>query len=60
MSEETPAGGRPSVVARNTQALTATGLGEGTAREGMEQPAYYWDPVIAPGGMASASANRAA
>ena len=28
-------------------------LGEGiTAREGMEQPRYYWDPVIAPGGMA--------
>lgn len=22
-----------------------------TAREGMEQPIYYWDPVIAPGGM---------
>ena len=22
-----------------------------TAREGTEQPAYYWDPVIAPGGM---------
>ncbi|WP_439478790.1 PQQ-dependent sugar dehydrogenase [Brevundimonas sp.] len=22
-----------------------------TAREGIEQPAYYWDPVIAPGGM---------
>lgn len=22
-----------------------------TAAEGMEQPAYYWDPVIAPGGM---------
>jgi len=22
-----------------------------TAREGMEQPVYYWDPVIAPGGM---------
>ena len=21
-----------------------------TAREGLEQPAYYWDPVIAPGG----------
>jgi hypothetical protein len=32
VSEETPAGGRPSVVARNTQALTATGLGEGTVR----------------------------
>ncbi|MDP1913852.1 PQQ-dependent sugar dehydrogenase [Brevundimonas sp.] len=23
-----------------------------TARDGMEQPVYYWDPVIAPGGMA--------
>lgn len=22
-----------------------------TAREGLEQPLYYWDPVIAPGGM---------
>jgi aldose sugar dehydrogenase len=22
-----------------------------TAKEGMEQPLYYWDPVIAPGGM---------
>lgn len=29
---ETPSGGRQSVVARNTQALTATGLGEGTVR----------------------------
>lgn len=28
-------------------------LGEGvTAREGMEQPAYFWDPVIGPSGMA--------
>lgn len=27
-------------------------VGEGvTAREGVEQPVYYWDPVIAPGGM---------
>ncbi|HEV2081220.1 MAG TPA: PQQ-dependent sugar dehydrogenase [Brevundimonas sp.] len=27
-------------------------IGEGvTAREGLEQPVYYWDPVIAPGGM---------
>ena len=26
-------------------------IGEGTtAHEGMEQPVYYWDPVIAPGG----------
>ena len=27
-------------------------IGEGSAKEGMEQPVYYWDPVIAPSGMA--------
>jgi glucose/arabinose dehydrogenase len=27
-------------------------IGEGTAKPGMEQPLYYWDPVIAPSGMA--------
>ncbi len=33
-------------------------IGEGrTAREGMEQPVYYWDPVIAPCGMASYDAD---
>ena len=26
-------------------------IGEGTAKAGMEQPVYYWDPVIAPSGM---------
>jgi glucose/arabinose dehydrogenase len=26
-------------------------IGEGTAREGLEQPVYFWDPVIAPSGM---------
>ena len=25
-------------------------IGEGRARQGMEQPVYYWDPVIAPSG----------
>jgi glucose/arabinose dehydrogenase len=25
-------------------------IGEGTAKRGMEQPVYYWDPVIAPSG----------
>jgi glucose/arabinose dehydrogenase len=25
-------------------------IGDGTARKGMEQPVYYWDPVIAPSG----------
>jgi aldose sugar dehydrogenase len=27
-------------------------IGEGTAKAGMEQPLYYWDPSIAPSGMA--------
>ena len=27
-------------------------VGEGTAKTGMEQPVYYWDPSIAPSGMA--------
>ncbi|MFV0334005.1 MAG: PQQ-dependent sugar dehydrogenase [Tropicimonas sp.] len=27
-------------------------IGEGTAREGMAQPAWYWDPSIAPSGLA--------
>lgn len=26
-------------------------IGEGVAKRGMEQPVYYWDPVIAPSGM---------
>lgn len=33
-------------------------IGEGiTAKEGLEQPAYYWDPVIAPGDMIFYSGN---
>jgi glucose/arabinose dehydrogenase len=27
-------------------------IGEGVAKQGMEQPVYFWDPVIAPSGMA--------
>jgi glucose/arabinose dehydrogenase len=27
-------------------------IGIGTAKEGMEQPLFYWDPSIAPGGLA--------
>ncbi|WP_147105288.1 PQQ-dependent sugar dehydrogenase [Tateyamaria sp. syn59] len=26
-------------------------IGEGTAQEGMEQPAFYWDPSMAPSGL---------
>lgn len=33
-------------------------IGEGTQREGMEQPVYYWDPVIAPSGMAFYTGDR--
>ncbi len=33
-------------------------IGEGTAREGMEQPVYFWDPVIAPSGMTFYTGDR--
>ncbi len=35
-----------------------TRIGEGTAKAGMEQPVYYWDPVIAPSGMAFYTGER--
>ena len=34
-------------------------IGEGTAKPGMEQPVYYWDPVIAPSGMTFATGEGA-
>ncbi|MGI9424575.1 MAG: PQQ-dependent sugar dehydrogenase [Hyphomicrobiaceae bacterium] len=33
-------------------------IGVGTRRAGMEQPVYYWDPSIAPSGMAFYSSDR--
>ena len=36
---------------------SGTKIGEGTAKPGMEQPVYYWDPVIAPSGMAFYTGN---
>ncbi|HSC78730.1 MAG TPA: PQQ-dependent sugar dehydrogenase [Chitinolyticbacter sp.] len=33
-------------------------IGDGTAKAGMEQPVYYWDPSIAPSGMAFYTGNR--
>ncbi len=33
-------------------------IGVGTHREGMEQPVYYWDPSIAPSGMAFVTSDR--
>lgn len=32
-------------------------IGIGTAKEGLEQPVYYWDPSIAPSGMAFYTAD---
>jgi glucose/arabinose dehydrogenase len=34
-------------------------IGEGTAKPGMEQPLHYWDPSIAPSGMAFLSKDAA-
>jgi glucose/arabinose dehydrogenase len=33
-------------------------IGVGTAKPGLEQPVYYWDPSIAPSGMAFYSGSR--
>ena len=33
-------------------------IGEGTAKEGMEQPIHYWDPSIAPSGMLFYTGDR--
>ena len=33
-------------------------IGEGQAKAGMEQPVYYWDPVIAPSGMTFYTGDR--
>jgi glucose/arabinose dehydrogenase len=33
-------------------------IGEGTAKAGMEQPLYYWDPSMAPSGMTFYTGNR--
>jgi glucose/arabinose dehydrogenase len=37
---------------------TGLKIGEGTAKEGMEQPVFYWDPSIAPSGAAFYTANK--
>jgi glucose/arabinose dehydrogenase len=33
-------------------------IGEGTAKAGLEQPVYYWDPSIAPSGLAFYMSDR--
>ena len=40
--------GRPSATARSTRASAST---RSTQAPGLEQPVYYWDPVISPGAL---------
>ena len=37
---------------------SGSAIGEGAQQEGMEQPVYYWDPVIAPSGMTFYTGDR--
>jgi aldose sugar dehydrogenase len=37
---------------------SGTKIGEGVAKAGMEQPVYFWDPVIAPSGMVFYTGDR--
>jgi glucose/arabinose dehydrogenase len=37
---------------------TGLKIGEGTAKAGLEQPVYYWDPSIAPSGLAFYTGDR--
>jgi len=43
--------GWPSITYGVEYGGTLRRIGEGSAKAGMEQPVYYWDPVIAPGGL---------
>lgn len=40
------------VITYGANYVTGTEIGEGTHKDGMQQPVYYWDPSIAPSGMA--------
>ena len=40
------------VITYGVNYVIGTKIGEGTSKEGMEQPLYYWTPSIAPSGMA--------
>lgn len=40
------------VITHGVNYVTGTRIGEGTHKEGMEQPLYQWTPSIAPSGMA--------
>ena len=46
------------VITYGTNYVTGTKIGEGTQKEGMTQPLYYWVPSIAPSGMAFYEGDR--
>lgn len=43
--------GWPTITYGVEYGMANTKIGEGSAKAGMEQPVYYWDPVIAPGAL---------
>ena len=46
------------VITYGVNYVIGTAIGEGTHKEGMAQPLHYWDPSIAPSGMAFYDAGR--
>jgi glucose/arabinose dehydrogenase len=46
------------VITYGKEYVTGLDIGEGTHKEGMEQPLYYWVPSIAPSGMAFYTGGR--
>jgi len=46
------------VITYGREYVTGGKIGEGTAKEGMEQPLRYWVPSIAPSGMAFLTSDR--
>ncbi len=46
------------VITYGANYVTGTTIGEGTHKEGMQQPVYYWVPSIAPSGMAFYDGDR--
>jgi glucose/arabinose dehydrogenase len=46
------------VITYGVNYVTGTKIGEGTQKEGMAQPIYYWVPSIAPSGMAFYEGDR--
>jgi len=46
------------VITYGAEYISGAAIGEGTRKEGMVQPLHYWDPSIAPSGMAFYTGSR--